>query len=82
MANTLKAFDLEFQPFIDEIDAKEGVIREFADAASMDRIRSMLLSKYGVGYSSTLSNVLDRIDIEGAFNDITSELKRLAKLDG
>lgn len=39
---TLKSFDTEFQPFIEEINAKEGVIRECADAATMDRIRSMI----------------------------------------
>lgn len=40
MANTLKPFNLEFQPFIEEINTKEGVIREFADAATMERVRS------------------------------------------
>jgi len=40
-ASTLKSFDIEFQPFIEEINTKEGVIREFADAATMERIRSM-----------------------------------------
>ena len=39
----LKSFDIEFQPFIEEINAKEGVIRECADAATMERIRSMIL---------------------------------------
>lgn len=38
--NTLKSFDLEFQPFIEEINAKERVIREYADAATMERVRS------------------------------------------
>ena len=42
-ASTLKSFDIEFQPFIEEINAKEGVIRECADAATMERIRGMLL---------------------------------------
>ena len=39
----MKSFDLEFQPFIEEIEAKEGVIRECADAATMERIRRMIL---------------------------------------
>ena len=38
----LKSFDLEFQPFLEEINAKEEVIRECADAATMERIRSMI----------------------------------------
>ena len=44
LAKPLKAFDLEFQPFIEEINAKELVIREFAGAATMGRVKS----KYGV----------------------------------
>ena len=39
IANTLTPFNIEFQPFIQEINAKEGVIREYADAATMARIR-------------------------------------------
>lgn len=41
IANTLKSFDIEFQPFIEEINAREEAIREFADASTMERIRSM-----------------------------------------
>ena len=44
IANTLKSFDTEFQPFIEEIHAKERIIWECADAATMERIRSMILS--------------------------------------
>ena len=40
LAKPLKSFDLEFQPFIEEINAKEQVIREYADAATMERVRS------------------------------------------
>ena len=47
----LQTFDLEFRPFIKEIEAKEEVIREFAGAASMERVRSM--------YSSTQAWCLD-----------------------
>ena len=39
---TFKSFGIEFQPFIQEINAKEDVIRELADAATMERVRSML----------------------------------------
>lgn len=40
---TLKPFDIEFQPFIDEIDAKERVIRECVDVATMKRVQGMVL---------------------------------------
>ena len=36
----LQPFDIEFQPFINEIDAKEATIREVADAVTMKRVRS------------------------------------------
>ncbi|KAF8428007.1 hypothetical protein BGX38DRAFT_1124153, partial [Terfezia claveryi] len=55
----LKLFDIEFQPFIEDINAKERVIRECADATTMEKIRI----------------------IEGVLQDITSELKPLAKLN-
>ncbi|KAF8432508.1 hypothetical protein BGX38DRAFT_1263247 [Terfezia claveryi] len=59
VTNTLKSFDIEFQPFIEDINAKERVILEFADAATMEKIRN----------------------IESVLQDITSELKPLAKLN-
>ena len=37
----LMPFDIEFQPFIEEINAKEAAIRGFADAATMERIRNI-----------------------------------------
>ena len=53
LAKMLQSFDLEFQPFIQEIDAKEEVIRGFAGAATMKRIGSMYSSTYGIvcGYN-------------------------------
>ncbi|KAF8436690.1 hypothetical protein BGX38DRAFT_1213998, partial [Terfezia claveryi] len=59
VTNTLKSFNVEFQPFIEDINAKEKVIRECADAATMEKIRNF----------------------EGVLQDITSELKPLAKLN-
>ena len=56
MAIILKPFDTEFQPFIEEINAKESVIRECADAATMERIRSMILPTYDAGYIKSRSN--------------------------
>ena len=38
----LKPFDIEFQPFIDEIDAKERVIQECGDFATMKRVKGSL----------------------------------------
>ena len=43
LATKLMAFDIEFQPFIQEINAKEQEIRECADAVTMQRIRGMIL---------------------------------------
>ena len=40
---TFKSFDIEFLPFIQEIKAKEDIIRELADAATMERVRSMFI---------------------------------------
>ena len=40
IVNALKSLDIEFQPFIEEINVKEGVIRKCADAATMERVRS------------------------------------------
>lgn len=51
---TLKSFDVEFQPFIEDINSKERAIREYADAATMERIRSMIL--HLVLDSQSLSN--------------------------
>ena len=52
-AVTLKSFEIEFQPFIEEINTKEVVIRQCADAATMDRIRSMVPNR---NYSWATSN--------------------------
>lgn len=43
MASTIKSFEIEFQPFIKDIHDKEQTIREYADAATMERVRGMLL---------------------------------------
>ena len=48
IGNKLKSFDLEFQPFIEEMNAKERTIREYADAATMGRIKGMN-STYSAG---------------------------------
>ena len=77
LAITLKSFEIEFQPFIEDINAKEGVIRQFADAANMDRVRSMVPNNK---HSWAKSN--KDTDIEGIVQDIISELKPLAMLNG
>ncbi|KAF8436094.1 hypothetical protein BGX38DRAFT_1215396, partial [Terfezia claveryi] len=41
VTNTLTSFEIEFQPFIEDINAKERVIREYADAATMEKIRDI-----------------------------------------
>ena len=49
MKKITNVFDIEFQPFIDEINVKEGVIRECADAATMERVKSKNCSTYQFG---------------------------------
>ena len=49
IVNALKPFDIEFQPFIEEINVKEEVFRKFADAATMERVRSTHHSAHQVG---------------------------------
>ena len=55
----LKSFDIEFLPFIEEINAKQEAIRGYADAATMERVRSKLspflfsLLTVGEKYDST-----------------------------
>ena len=53
MTGILKPFDIEFQPFIDEINTKEGVIRQCADAATMERVRSRYNSTYRIEQNLT-----------------------------
>ena len=40
LSTTLQSFDIEFLPFIEEINAKQEAIRAYADAATMERVRS------------------------------------------
>ena len=49
MKKITNVFDIEFQPFMEEINAKEGVIRECADAATMERVKSKNSSTYRFG---------------------------------
>ena len=73
----LQPFDLEFQPFIKEIDAKEEVVREFAGAATMKRIGSMYSSTHGMvfGYNRAKSNM--HTDMDSTLQDMALELKPL-----
>lgn len=41
-SSAFKSFEVELLPFIKEIEGKEKTIRECADAATMQRIQSML----------------------------------------
>ena len=74
-ANLLKPFDIEFQPFIQEIDAKEMAIQRCADAATMERIRSTCNLTYGVWIQNSVkSNTGIYIDIKHDLREITSQL--------
>ena len=57
----LQPFDLEFQPFINEIDAKEVAIREYADAVTMKRIRGKYKFIHAVGNDGAKSNTCIQI---------------------
>lgn len=46
VGNTFKPFDIEFGPFIEEINAREKVIRECADGATMERIKSKYIADH------------------------------------
>ena len=62
LAKPLKSFDLEFQPFIEEINAKERVIRDCADAATMERVRSKYSTfSHRVGYNRIKSNAFVQV---------------------
>ena len=43
LTHLFKPLDFEFQPFIDEIDAKEILIQKYADATTMLRIKGIIL---------------------------------------
>ena len=79
LAITLKSFETEFQPFIEEINAREGVIRQCADAATMDRVKRMVPHN---AHNWANSNTRIHTDIEGVLEDILSELKPLTILNG
>ena len=76
LAITLKSFEIEFQPFIEEISAKEGVIRQCADAATMDRVKSTDMVPHNT-HNWAESNASIHTDIEGDLANILSELKPL-----
>lgn len=43
LASTLKSFNVEFQPYVVEINNKEGDLSKYAGAATMQRIKGMIL---------------------------------------
>ena len=50
--STLKSFNIEFQPLIEEMNTKEEVVSKYAGAATMDRIRGTILWIHVGGYDS------------------------------
>ena len=79
-AITLNSFAIEFQPFIEEINAKEGVIRQCADAATMDRVKGLV--PHNTHNWANSNAAVHTSDIEGILEGIVSELKPLAILNG
>lgn len=67
----LKPFDIEFQPFIDEINAKERVIQECGDFATMERVKGMILHMVLV----QLANLTQASDISG----IAPQIQKVAE---
>lgn len=55
ISKMFQPFDIAVQPFIMDIDAKEVVIRQYADTATMDRIKGIKIF-HGVGYNIGDSN--------------------------
>ena len=78
IVNALKPFDIEFQPFIEEINNKEEVVRRCADIATMERIRSMI----SIVVTIVHNLIQKHTGIVGILEDIISELKPLTKLNG
>ena len=39
----MKSFNIKFKPLIEEINAKEEAISRYADAATMERIKRMII---------------------------------------
>ena len=50
--STLKSFNSEFQPLIEEMNTKEEAVSKCANAATMDRIRGMILLMHVGEYDS------------------------------
>ena len=46
ISSALKSYNVVFQPIITEISAKEEVIRQYADAATMGRVRRMFIHSF------------------------------------
>ena len=46
LVNMLKPFAIRMQPFIDQIAMKEEAIRDCADRATMENIRSVYTPRY------------------------------------
>ena len=82
----LKPFAITMQPFIDEITMKEGVIRDCADRATMENIRSVyscsnpLFDKVIANEGTECSESL--IQMEGSLDEMRLEMKALVELKG
>ena len=82
----LQPFAIAMQPFINEITMKEGVIRDCADRATMENIRSVyiysnplfdkVIANEGIECSESL------IQMEGSLDEMRLEMKALVELKG
>ena len=87
----LKPFAITMQPFVDEITMKEGAIRDCADRATMENIRSMYMPKYIVTPRASFNKLIanegvecseNLMQMEDSLDEIRLEMKALVQLKG
>ena len=71
------------QPFIDEITMKEGVIRDCADRATIENIRSVYICSNPL-FDKVIANECSKNlkEMDGSLDEIKLEIKALVQLKG
>ena len=67
-------WNIELQPFVDEINTKEGDIAKYAGAATMQRVKGMIFLYCVECNNITKSNADILAEIKGELRDITAQL--------
>ena len=73
-SSTLKSFNTEFQPSIDEINEKEEAISKYAGAATMERIKGILYLLHIARHNMGSANFNTNTEIKRTLEDITLQL--------